>query len=84
LFRGVLYPAVKRITNPQVALWGTALLFGAIHANLATFLPLTFLAVILVCLYEYTGNLLACITTHSLFNAANFLAVYLVQNKLPS
>jgi membrane protease YdiL (CAAX protease family) len=36
---------------------------------------LTFLAVILTLLYEFTGNLLAPITTHSLFNAVNFYLV---------
>jgi membrane protease YdiL (CAAX protease family) len=79
LFRGILYPAIKRTGHPQLALWSTALLFGLIHANLASFVPLTLLAVLLVWLYEYTGSLLAPIVTHSLFNALNFVAVYLVQ-----
>lgn len=81
MFRGILYPAVKRAGYPRTALWGTALLFGLIHFNVATFLPLTFLAVVLVFVYEYTGNLLACITVHSFFNAANFVALYLYQNQ---
>lgn len=81
VFRGVLYPAVKRAGYPRMALWGTALLFGLIHFNVATFLPLTFLAIALVFVYEYTGNLLACITVHSFFNAANFVALYLFQNQ---
>jgi membrane protease YdiL (CAAX protease family) len=79
LFRGILYPFIKRLGYPRVALWFTALLFAAIHLNLATFVPLTFLAIVLIWLYEYTGNLLACIITHSLFNAANFIALYLYQ-----
>ncbi|HWD94173.1 MAG TPA: CPBP family intramembrane glutamic endopeptidase [Verrucomicrobiae bacterium] len=79
IFRGILYPAVKRAGYPRMALWGTSLLFGLIHFNLGTFLPLTFLALVLACLYEYTGNLLACITVHCVFNAANFVALYLQQ-----
>jgi membrane protease YdiL (CAAX protease family) len=79
IFRGILYPAGKRAGYPRLSLWGTSLLFGAIHFNLGTLMPLTFLALVLACLYEYTGNLLACITVHSVFNAANFVALYLQQ-----
>lgn len=79
IFRGILYPAIKRTGRQQLALWSTALLFGAIHANLASFVPLTLLAVVLVWLYEYTGNLLACFAVHSLFNAVNFIALYVQQ-----
>jgi membrane protease YdiL (CAAX protease family) len=77
IFRGILYPAIKRAGYPRTAFWGTSILFGLIHVNLETFLPLTFLAIVLVYLYEYTGNLLACITVHCVFNAANFVALYL-------
>ncbi len=75
IFRGILYPAFKQRGWPQLALWGTSLLFALTHANVATFLPLTFLALVLVFLYERTGNLLAPILTHSLFNAANYCAL---------
>lgn len=75
IFRGILYPAVKQQGWPRLALWGTSLLFALTHANTATFLPLTFLALVLVFLYERTGNLLAPILTHSLFNAANYFAL---------
>jgi hypothetical protein len=82
LFRGILYPWIKRMGFPRLALWGTAVLFGTIHFNLAALVPLTLLAMVLIWLYEYTGNLLASITTHCLFNAANFVALYLFQNKM--
>lgn len=72
LFRGVFYPALKEAGFPRVALWGTALVFAATHANLMTFLPLTFFAIVLTRLYEETDNLAAPILTHGLFNAANF------------
>jgi membrane protease YdiL (CAAX protease family) len=72
LFRGILYPAAKAAGFPRLALWGTALLFAAVHGNLMTLIPLLFLAVMLSLLYEQTGNLLAPILTHSLFNAANY------------
>lgn len=80
LFRGIMYPAIKRMGYPRIAFWATALVFATIHHNLQTFVPLVFLAVVLICLYEYTGNLLACIVTHSLFNAVNFIFLYLFPN----
>jgi membrane protease YdiL (CAAX protease family) len=81
LFRGILYPAIKQAGFPRVALWGTALLFSATHHNAATFLPLALLAVALALLYEKTNSLLAPIAAHSLFNAMNFLVLYLTQQK---
>ncbi len=81
LFRGVLYPAVKQSGFPRLALWGTAMLFAAVHWNLPTFVPLLLLAVMLTLLYERTNNLLAPIVAHSLFNAMNF-AMFLFQAQL--
>jgi hypothetical protein len=72
LFRGILYPVVKQRGHPALALAGTSLLFAAIHYNLMTFVPLTFLAVALTWVYEKTDNLLAPIATHCIFNATNF------------
>jgi hypothetical protein len=77
LFRGLLYPCVKQAGYPRLALWGTALMFAAIHVNLATFVPLTLLALVLVWLYEKTDNLLAPVVAHGLFNALNFAALLL-------
>jgi membrane protease YdiL (CAAX protease family) len=76
LFRGILYPAIKRLGFPRVALWSTALLFAAIHASLPIFLALVALAVALTLLYEYTDNLLAPIVAHAIFNAVNLLEFF--------
>jgi membrane protease YdiL (CAAX protease family) len=80
LFRGILYPAIKQVGHPRLALWGTALLFAAIHMNLVTFLPLALLALVLTGLYEWTNNLLAPITAHVLFNALNFVMLLVLQH----
>jgi membrane protease YdiL (CAAX protease family) len=80
LFRGILYPAIKQAGHPRVALWGTALLFAAVHMNLVTFLPLAVLALVLTALYERTNNLLAPITAHVLFNALNFVTLLVLQH----
>ena len=86
LFRGILYPAIKQAGFPRVALWGTSLLFAGIHVNLAIFVPLLLLALVLAQLYERTGNLLAPITAHVLFNALNFVGFFYLetQSKLPA
>jgi len=72
LFRGILFAFVKQQGYPKLAMWGTALLFGALHLNLMTFVPLTFLGLVLAWLYDTTDNLVAPIFAHSLFNLANF------------
>ena len=72
LFRGLLYPAIKLRGYPKSALIVTSLLFAAIHGSLMTLVPLFFLAVVFVWLYERTGTLLAPIVAHSFFNTVNF------------
>jgi membrane protease YdiL (CAAX protease family) len=81
LFRGILYPAVKQAGYPHLALWGTSVLFAAVHTNLLTFVPLTVLALVLTALYERTNNLLAPITAHAMFNALNFGQLLLQEHR---
>lgn len=78
LFRGLLYPSVKQLGFPRLALWGTSILFGLIHFNLMAALPLAVFALILTLLYEATDNLLCPITAHTFFNFVNF--VFLVRS----
>jgi membrane protease YdiL (CAAX protease family) len=82
LFRGILYPTVKQFGFPRFAVWSTSILFAMFHVNAMAFVPLVFMAVILTLLYETTGNLLAPIVTHALFNATN-LALLLRQMSQP-
>jgi membrane protease YdiL (CAAX protease family) len=76
LFRGILYPTIKQYGFPRLALWGSSLLFAAIHLNLSAFLPLTLFAIALTILYEKTRNLLACIVAHGIFNAFGVVLLY--------
>jgi len=73
LFRGILYPALKRLGRPRLALWLSSALFALAHINMVTFLPLMAFAFVLVYLYETYENLLAPIVAHAVFNAANFI-----------
>jgi membrane protease YdiL (CAAX protease family) len=77
LFRGILYPWIKQAGFPRLALWGTAILFAAIHINLVLFVPLLVLALALTALYEWSDNLLAPIVAHSVFNALNLALLQL-------
>ena len=72
-FRGILYTAFRGRGWPRIGLWVTSVVFAMIHANLMTFLPLLFFALVLTWQYERTGNLLAPVCTHSLFNTTNYL-----------
>lgn len=80
LFRGIFYPAIKRLGVPNAALWVTSLVFALIHFNVLSFIPLVVLAIVLVKLYERTGNLLACIVCHATFNAFNFVMLFILEN----
>jgi membrane protease YdiL (CAAX protease family) len=82
LFRGILYPALKQAGFRRAAWWGTALLFAAVHWNMATFLPLLLFALLLTWLYERTNNLLAPIAAHALFNAVNFAMFYVAESAM--
>ena len=75
-FRGILYPLVKQHTSRAFAVVTVALFFALMHGNVPVILPLTLLAIVLTLLYEWTGNLLACVTVHAFFNAANFVALF--------
>ena len=77
LFRGILYPALRRAWSPTAAVWVTSLLFACTHFNLMVLLPMTFLAVALTWIYERTANLLVPILVHAFFNGANlYLLLY--------
>jgi membrane protease YdiL (CAAX protease family) len=80
LFRGILYPAIKRLGFPRGALWVSALAFAAIHINLPIFAPLLALGLALALLYDASNNLLAPITAHGFFNLANVLIFYIGQH----
>ena len=77
LFRGIIYPTIKKAGFPNLAIWITSIAFATIHLNVETFLPLLVLALLLILLYEKTNNLLAPITAHAVFNGAQLIHLYL-------
>jgi uncharacterized protein len=78
IFRGWLYPVLKRFTTGPFAALATALLFGAVHVNFAGLIPLTFFGLLLCWLYERSGSLLTPMLAHSLFNGITLLLIRLV------
>jgi membrane protease YdiL (CAAX protease family) len=80
IFRGVLFPLVKHLGFPKFAWIGVSLLFALIHGDMAIFIPLFVLALMLTWLYEKTENLLAPVMAHSLFNAVNLVGL-IYQNR---
>jgi membrane protease YdiL (CAAX protease family) len=84
LFRGMLYPFIKTLGFPKLALFGVSFLFALIHLNVPTFVPLFVFALALTWLYEWTDNLLAPITAHALFNATNFAVLLWQMHQSPA
>jgi membrane protease YdiL (CAAX protease family) len=80
-FRGILYPTIKQAGFPRLAFWLTSIAFAAIHQNLAAFIPLMVLAMLLVVLYERTNNLLAPISAHATFNAVQLVIMFILERK---
>lgn len=77
LFRGVAFPFLQDLGWPRLALWGTALAFGLIHANRSVLVPLTAFGFLLCLLYRHSGNLLTPVAAHVTFNTAPFLLLAL-------
>jgi len=75
IFRGYLYPIMKKYTGVWFALITTSLLFGIIHVSLVPFIPLAIFGAVLVLLYEYTGSIWTPIIAHCIFNTATLINI---------
>lgn len=69
VFRGYIYPAIKRFSHGVFAAVLSALFFSVVHFNLNALLPLFCLAIILVVAYELASTIWAPILIHMMFNA---------------
>ena len=68
LFRAGLYRFCRQRLGRTSALLISGLCFGALHANLASFLPLALLGMALALAYEATGDIRVPVIAHGLFN----------------
>ncbi len=85
LFRGFLYPVLKRFIQPLAAAVVVAGIFTVAHpANVGSLVPLFVLGVLLVVCYEWTGTLWAPILVHFGFNAFNLFYTFVHINAFPN
>jgi membrane protease YdiL (CAAX protease family) len=75
VYRGFIYPAVKKQFGFAAAVIVVSLGFALMHFNAAVFAPLFLLGVVLALAFEATGSLWASILTHMLFNSFSAFAV---------
>ena len=78
-FRGFMYGALKKYTGIFWATMITATVFASLHANLAGFLPIMVLGILLAYLYEKTGTLVSSITVHIIHNFSMVYFVFLIK-----
>ncbi|MDP1580798.1 MAG: CPBP family intramembrane metalloprotease [Candidatus Didemnitutus sp.] len=68
LFRGVIFRFCRQRFGRGIALVVSGVLFGALHGNLAGFVPLAVFGAALAIAYEQSGDLRVSIVAHALFN----------------
>jgi len=71
LFRGVVFRGFASALPAWAAMALSSVLFAIVHVNAASFVALCFLGCAFAELYRRTGTILAPMTAHALFNAAN-------------
>jgi membrane protease YdiL (CAAX protease family) len=71
IFRGYIYPVLKKYSHRLFAGFMSSLLFAVVHGNVAGLIPLLLLAIILTLCYELTGSIFVPILIHALFNGIN-------------
>ncbi len=77
LFRGMLYPCLKKFVRPGLAAILCGFLFGAIHMALPQLAALTVLGALLCFIYERTKRIWIPIFIHAVFNGFNVvIAIY--------
>lgn len=81
LFRGFLLPSLTKLTSIWPAIAISGFLFALAHLNLSDILPLTILGMVLGFVYMRSGNLLAPMLLHGLWNSGSFLALLALGGK---
>lgn len=81
-FRGFLYGAVRKRIGVIAAAFLTGAVFSLLHTNIAGFLPIMTLGVLLAYLYETTGSLVASMTVHVAHNSIIVAFVFFIKQLL--
>lgn len=77
-FRGFVYNILKQFASPGCAAIASAVLFSAVHASLAQFIPLAVFGLVQCFIYEKTHTLKLPIVLHVLFNALSSLFILFI------
>lgn len=75
-FRGFVYGALRRKVGVFGGILASAAFFAYVHANMASFMPIFSLGILLAYIYEKTGSLVSSATVHVIHNSS-MLAVVL-------
>lgn len=78
MFRGYLYPVLKKYCGMLPSLVFTSILFGLIHKDIVAAIPLTVFSVLLILIYEKTRTLWAPIIAHAGLNASTVFATIFI------
>ena len=82
IFRGYLYPVIKRFSHPIFSCVITSLIFAVIHSNLEGLIPLFLLAIVLTIFYEISKSIWVPILMHACFNGVNTISILILTNAL--
>lgn len=78
IFRGFLLPSLTRYFSTWGAIAASALLFAIAHLQLSELLPLATLGAVLGFTYARSGNLLAPMLLHCLWNSGTLLSLFVL------
>ncbi|PIW68138.1 MAG: hypothetical protein COW10_04005 [Candidatus Omnitrophica bacterium CG12_big_fil_rev_8_21_14_0_65_42_8] len=81
-FRGFLYSAVKKRFGVLIGALLSGALFSILHVNIAGFLPIMILGVLMAFLYEATGSLVTSTAVHILHNSVIVCFVFFIKELL--
>lgn len=76
-FRGFVFPGLARRFGRVAGVVLSGVLFGAAHLSPDSFIPLSFMGIVLSLLYSATGSLYPGIILHSINNSVALLAAFL-------
>lgn len=75
IFRGFLYPVLKRFSDRFFAAVVSALIFSVVHGNIPGLFPLFMLGLALVLVYELSGCLWVPVALHAVFNGVQSILI---------
>jgi len=82
MFRGFLLPSLTRYVPVWLAITLSGFVFAIAHLSLSEIIPLATLGIIMGIVYTRSGNLLAPIVLHSLWNGNTLLSLFLLGSSL--